>query len=194
MPYWLEVGNMINEGKSYSIMDIKEADINEIIDHTDNNINQTKWSNSTFLYPYNYGEIISPSITNVSDSPDPVGYGFNVTINADVTSNVSTIEIVTVNITYPNSTTYSFNMTNTAGDTYEYVFSDTWQYGQHNYVIWAKDVNGNESGSSQYSFDVSADVTISVCTIKDSYGDNETVNLTDPPEPGDGLQRIGFVK
>jgi len=166
--------------------------INEIVDLDQNNINQTEWSNSTFLYPYNYGEIILPNITNVSDSPDPVGYGFNVTISADVTSSVSSIDIVTVNITYPNSTTYSFNMTNTINNTYEYVFNDTWQYGQYDYVIWAKDVNGNESGSSQYSFDVSVDVTISVCTIKDSYEDDELVNLTDPPIPGGSSQEIGY--
>jgi hypothetical protein len=83
-------------------------------------------------------------------------------------------------------------MNNTINNTYEYVFNDTWQYGQYNYVIWAKDVNGNESGSSQHNFHVYADVTISVCTIKDSYGDNELVNLTDPPGQGGSSQQIGY--
>ena len=166
--------------------------IDEIINSSGNYVNQTESSNFTFLYPYNYGERFLPCITNVSDTPDPVGYGFNVTINADVTSNVSSIEIVTVNISYPNSTIVSFNMTNTINNTYEYVFNDTWQYGQYDYVIWAKDVNGNESGSSQHCFIVYADVTITVCTIKDGYGDNEIVNLTDPPGQGSSSQQIGY--
>jgi hypothetical protein len=154
--------------------------INEIVGIGKNNVNMTECSGFFFLYPYN-SSFTSPKISNVSSSPDPVGFGFNVTINADVTSNVSTIDMVTVNISYPDDTYASFNMTNTVGDTYEYVFTDTWQNGQYDYVIWAKDVNGNESGSSTYNFDVSVDATISVCTIKDSYNNSEIVNLTDPP-------------
>jgi len=154
--------------------------INNNVGIGDNNINDTESSGFFFLYPYG-SNITVPIITNVSASPDPVGFGLNVTINADVVSEVSTIDKVTVNISYPDDTYVSFNMTDAVGDTYEYVFTDTWQNDQYEYVIWAKDINGNESGSSQHTFNVSAEATISVCTIKDSYGNNETVNLTDPP-------------
>ncbi len=154
--------------------------INDIVGIEGDNINMSDYSGFFFLYPYG-SNITIPIITNVSATPDPVGFGFNVTINVDVTSNVSTIDRVTVNISYPDDTLISYNMTNIVNDTYEFVFNNTWQNGQYDFVIWACDVNGNESGSPQYSFNVSAGATVSVCTVKDSYGDDEIVNLTDPP-------------
>ena len=155
--------------------------IHETIDPVNDSSNHTYASGFYFLYPYN-NNVTPPDITKVSATPDPVGYAYNVTISADVSSNMSSIDKVTVNITYPDeTTTNSYNMTNTTGVTYQYIFNDTWQHGQYDYVIWAKDVNGNESGSSQYSFNVTINATISVCTIKDSYGNNTIVNITDPP-------------
>ncbi len=122
-----------------------------------------------------------PEITDVSDSPDSVGFGFNVTISADVDDNGCAIDFVKVNVSYPNNTTSSFTMNNTAGNTYKYNFSDTWLVGQYNYTIFARDIYGGSNTSTGHSFNVSAQATISVCTIKDSYGSNESINLTDPP-------------
>jgi PKD repeat protein len=122
-----------------------------------------------------------PKITNVSETPDHVGFGFNVTITADVAENQSGIDILKVNITYPNSTLYSFTMDYVVNDTYEYIFKDTWQKGEYSYMIWTVDYMNNSNSSSGYSFTVSGQATVSVCTIKDEYGGNETVNLTDPP-------------
>jgi hypothetical protein len=122
-----------------------------------------------------------PEITNVTDNPDTVGFGFNVSISTDVADNASGVDVVKVNITYPDDTTGNFSMTNIGNDTYEYVFTNTWLVGQYNYSIWTIDCIGNSDISSGYSFSVSAQATISVCTIKDEYGDNESVNLTDPP-------------
>jgi len=134
----------------------------------------------------------TPEITNVSDSPSTVGFGFNVTIRADVSDNQSGVETVKVNITYPNSTQYSYNMNNVGNDTYEYVFNNSWNKGQYNYSIWAVDYMNHSNSSSGHSFSVSAQATISVCTIKDEYGTNETVNLTDPPagSPGIGYELL----
>jgi hypothetical protein len=72
-------------------------------------------------------------------------------------------------------------MNNTGNGTYAFVFNDTWVVGRYNYSIWAVDESGGTNNSSVHNFNVSANTTISVCTIKDSYGGNETVNLTDPP-------------
>jgi hypothetical protein len=159
--------------------------IDEIIQPGESkNINVIKVSDDPFfLYPYDYcGN--PPAISNVNILPSTVGYGFNVTISTDVSSSVgSNIDIVTANISYPDSTIKSFNMSNTVNDTYEFMFNDTWQYGEYEFVIWTKDENGNVSGSPEYNFSVYANVTISICTIKDSYGDGEIVNLTDPPGP-----------
>jgi hypothetical protein len=47
----------------------------------------------------------------------------------------------------------------------------------------------NTNSSTGHSFNVSSQTTVSVCTLKDSYGVNETVNLTDPPG---GSSLIGY--
>jgi PKD repeat protein len=120
-------------------------------------------------------------ITDVSASPSSAGFGSDVTISADVDDNYCGIENVSVNITYPDNSTGNFTMNNTGNDAYEYVFSDTWLAGEYNYTIWAVDKLGGANSSSGHSFNVSVQAIVSVCTIKDSYGNNETVNLTDPP-------------
>jgi hypothetical protein len=143
--------------------------------------NQTNTSGNFSLYPYNYNLYV-PNINNISFSPDTVGYGFNISISADVKPNLGgDISNVSVNITYPDNTLHNFEMNNTVNDTYEYIFNDTWQYGQYDFYIWAKDVNGNVSSSKMFNFDVDVDVDMSICTIKDEYNDSEIVNLTDPP-------------
>jgi hypothetical protein len=158
--------------------------INEIVNLYSNNYNESTSSDFIFLYPYGYNSE-PPVINNISAVPETVGYGGSVTIGADVTSNNSSIDTVKVYIFKPQDTSggtpSSYIMANTEGDTYEYAFNDTWQHGKYNYTIWAEDVNGNESISSKYSFNVSAQATVSVCTVKDEYGNNTWVNVTDPP-------------
>jgi len=126
-------------------------------------------------------EQIPPEITNVVDNPDIVGFGHNVTITANVTDNKSGVATVSVNVTYPDTSEQSFTMSNTEDDTYQYVFSDTWLVDQYNYTIWAVDDYGNENTSINNSFNVSANATISVCTVENEYGAGEDINITDPP-------------
>jgi len=124
-------------------------------------------------------EIGIPTVDN-----ETVGYGYNVTVNVSVWDNDTGVSSVKCNVTYPDSTYYNFSMTNTGGQYYEKEINltDTWQLGWHNYTIFATDgKNGNTS--SQYSFNVSAQCNVTVQTLKDSYGDNEYVNITDPPDP-----------
>jgi hypothetical protein len=86
-----------------------------------------------------------------------------------------------VNITYPDSFSWNFTMDNTGNDTFEHMFLENWLVGQYNCTIWAYDEFGNCVNNSGYSFNISANATISICTLKDEYGNNEIVNLTDPP-------------
>jgi len=74
-------------------------------------------------------------------------------------------------------------MNQISGNTYQYEFSNTWLNGQYNYTIWAIDNASNSDTTSANSFNVSANATISVCTLKDNYTVNEFVNITDPPNP-----------
>jgi len=127
-----------------------------------------------------------PVIKNVTNSPDTVGFGYNVTVSADVYHNANDIDYVKVNITYPDSSTDNFTMDNIYNDSYEFVFNDTWQGGIFNYYIWAVDILGNSSYTRDYCFNVSASANISISTIKNSYTEavrNEAINITDPPGP-----------
>jgi hypothetical protein len=127
----------------------------------------------------NYSTI--PFIKSSSASPNPIGFGYNTTITAEVEHYFTLVENITVNITYPNSTYVNYSMNQVDDDTFQYTTETLWKVDQYNYTIWVKDKLGGNSTNTGYSFNVSAQATITVSTIKDSYGDNKTVNLTDPP-------------
>jgi hypothetical protein len=143
--------------------------------------NVSNWSSPILFRTEN----LTPLINMVNDTPDTVGFDFNVTITANVTDdmsgNYSGINIVKVNISYPDDSFVNVSMSDVGNDTYEYVFTDSWLVGQYDYSIWAIDNAYNTNTSSGHSFNVSVDATISVCTINNSYTGNCTVNLTDPP-------------
>jgi len=124
-----------------------------------------------------------PVISNVSAEPSTVGFGYNVTIRAMVTDNASNISIVKVNIIYPDQSARNYTMDCIGGSLYQYTFTNTWTVGQYNYTIWAMDETYNSNSSSGHHFHVSAAATISIATLKDSYGANHYINITDPPNP-----------
>ena len=130
-------------------------------------------------------EELKPNINSVNHSSNLVGFGNNITITTNVTEdksgNWSGIKNVYVNITYPNNNSINVSMTDIGNDTFQYNFTDTWTVGQYNYTIWALDNAYNTNSSTGHSFNITSQATISVCTIKDQYGDNESINLTDPP-------------
>jgi len=159
--------------------------INEIVNISGYNVNNTKPSPQQFTNIYPYKPPSPPEITNVSASPNIVGFGYNVTITANVTDEGSGVNTVKVNITGPQACGWgastNYTMTNIGGDTYQYIFNDTWQTGKYNYTIWASDNYGNNNTTSAYSFNVSANATVHVYTLKDNYTTSEYVNITDPP-------------
>jgi hypothetical protein len=126
-------------------------------------------------------DTFSPEIASAGVQPDIFGYGFNVSIAPNIFDNQSGVKLVKINITYPDDTYGNYSMNYTNGNTYEFVLNNTWQNGQYNYTIWSIDNANNTNISAQYSFNVSGQANILVCTLKDEYGDNETINLTDPP-------------
>jgi hypothetical protein len=122
-----------------------------------------------------------PMITNVSNTSGNVGFGFDINITADIVDYETGINSFKVIITYPDNSTDIFDMSNINGSTYQYVFSDTWKTGQYTYYILVMDNSNNSNTSSQYSFNVSTQATISIATLKDSYGPDEIIEITDPP-------------
>ncbi len=142
--------------------------------------NNTNWSCDIGGFILDFED---PQITMVSASPNTVGFGYNVTITANVTDSESGVEYVKMNITYPDDTQRNYTMSYISGDTYQYVFMDTWLTGQYNFTIWVIDTSNNSNYSSGHHFNVSADVFISIATLKDSYSGSQYINITDPPNP-----------
>jgi len=137
-------------------------------------------------------ESLAPDFVSVVDSPDPVGFGHDVTISVDFFDNQSGVESVMVNITYPDNTTGNFSMEQNVSSEHDYVylFNDTWQNGVYNYSIWVRDFANNTNCTSGFNFTVSGEANITVSTTKNSYSGNEYINLTDPP--GDPSPSLGY--
>ena len=152
------------------------------------NQNNTHLSTQTL-----YIESLKPQYVSVVDYPDPVGFGQNVTIEVNIFDNLSGIQAVYLNITYPdNETTGNFSMEANMSYPcdYIYVFKDTWQTGVYNYSIWVIDNANNTNCTSGFNFPVSGEAVITVCTTKDTYTSNEFINLTDPP--GNPSPTLGY--
>ncbi|DAC73366.1 MAG TPA: hypothetical protein DSN98_00330 [Thermoplasmata archaeon] len=134
-----------------------------------------------------------PTIINVNASPHTVGFGYNITISADVIDNYSGVDLVNIQITYPGGIGNSSNhtMTHVTNDTYQYVFNDTWLTGQYNLTIWAVDNSNNSNSSGGHHFHVSVTATISIATLKNSYSGSQYINITDPPNPPEDYTLVG---
>jgi hypothetical protein len=139
-------------------------------------------------------DTVAPTISTVSASPSPVGLGFNVTINTNVTDTGSGVKNVSAAIAYPlgvGSNPVTVPMSHISGTMYRYVFSGTWHTGRYNYTIIAYDNASNPKTSAGHSFNVSASATMSISTLKDAYGANQYINITDPPNPPENLTVVG---
>ncbi|VVB59496.1 Peptidase family M28 [uncultured archaeon] len=135
-----------------------------------------------------------PVITLISQTQDTVGFGFNTSITTCVSDAVNGVDEVLINIDYPNNISLCSPMEDIGNNTYSYVFSDTWLVGQYNYSIIAYDRFGRNNTSTQQSFNASANATLSISTLVDTYSDNETINLTDPPAGGDDDDNNSIVE
>jgi PKD repeat protein len=156
--------------------------------------NESNWS-SPMLFRT---ETLPPIINSFNNNPNVVGFGGGINIVANVsddkTGNYSGIKTTYVNVTFPDNSICNYSMNSVAEDVFEFVFSDTWLVGQYNYTIVACDNAYNWNNSNVMGcFNVSAQANMSICTIKDSYGSNEIINLTDPPSSNPPSQdSIGY--
>jgi hypothetical protein len=135
-------------------------------------------------------DITPPQITSINASPHTVGFGYNVTITANVTDNSSGVNLVKAYIGEPGGRAGYYTMTHISGNMYRYIYTDTWRTGQYNYSIYAQDNNNNSNTSAICHFHVSADLTISIATLKDSYSGSQYINITDPPNQPENITLI----
>ncbi len=136
--------------------------------------NDGSWMNGTYLFRVSY---TGPSIINSSAAPSVQGYGWNVTITAEITSDAG-VKQARANVTYPNGSYEQVPLSYIGGDTWQGTFQNTWKRGVYNYTIWAEDNNLNPNETGGYSFSVSANTTMFVRTENDIYGRNDIVNLS----------------
>jgi parallel beta-helix repeat protein len=132
-----------------------------------------------------------PDIRSTTATPSLIGFGFNTTIIADISHYEDPLESVNISITYPDTNTKNFTMTQRDNSTFHYLFNDSWVVGNYVYAIWVKDIFGVTTASKGHSFNVSAQATISIATLKDTYGYNWYINITDPPNPLENLTLVG---
>ena len=131
-----------------------------------------------------------PEIETAHHSPEVGGFGANVSIVAIVSDGASGVKSVHVNVTSPDNATANLTMTHVVNQTYQCFFTYTWTQGVFHYCIWAQDYENNTNSMDGFNFTIAANATISVCTVKDTFGPNEYINLTDPPAPAE--QPIGY--
>ncbi len=114
-------------------------------------------------------------INGIADSPDPQGFGLNVTISA----NASNASSVLAGITPPGGSESNFTMAGSGPGAYSLNYSN-WINGSYSYRIYANDSGGAWTNSSEYLFDLLQNLSLQVRTLKDNYVANETINITDP--------------
>lgn len=113
--------------------------------------NHHQCSSDTFTITEN--DTTPPSITNITDTPDPQVNDSYVNITCTITEN-NTIDTVMVNITHPNATTTNTSM-NQYGETNTYYHNDTYtNLGNYTYYIWVNDTDNNTNKTSNYTFTI----------------------------------------
>ena len=139
------------------------------------------WEDESRLYSIYCLYSTVPEVISAVASPGSIGFGFSTTIDVGVEHYFSLVDNISINVTYPDCSFLNCSMDMVDDDNFQFVFDDAWDVGQYNFTVWVRDKLGGCVTSSGHSFNVSAQADIFICTIKDDYGSNESVNLTDPP-------------
>ncbi|MFC1648667.1 PA14 domain-containing protein, partial [Nanoarchaeota archaeon] len=124
-----------------------------------------------------------PSISNLLPlNNQNFGFGSTITISATVTDSDG-VDKVFANITFPDSSKTSIEMTPVGGDQYSGTFT-AWDRGEYYYGIWANDTTG-QVGFQDPFFYVVGNATINVTTEKAEYNASELVMLEDVASSSD---------
>jgi hypothetical protein len=126
--------------------------------------------NSTGPGSFIIQDTTGPDISNLIDTPDPQQMGGDVNITVDVTD-VSGVDEVWINITYPNGTSINISMNPGIAD--EWYFNSSFaDAGTYSYIVWTNDTNNNWNFSGPNTFEIKGDVI-----------PPELSNLNDFPDP-----------
>ena len=118
-------------------------------------------------------------IEGVEVTPILTGFGHNISINANVTGDLS-VDSVLANVTYPNGSWDWYELYWQYDDKYSVNFTETWQNGNYSSVyIWANISDGfsnDTSGEPKY-FEVLGNATFDMKMPKQFYIRNENVTI-----------------
>ncbi|MCK4650065.1 hypothetical protein KAT36_02430 [Candidatus Pacearchaeota archaeon] len=97
----------------------------------------------------------APSVTNLIPVADTIYYD-NITNTIEIAANVTDVSIINVlaNITYPDGTYVSVDLTNVLGDKYNNSFQIPFVFGRYNVTIVANDSAGNSNDSETTYFNL----------------------------------------
>ena len=208
--YWYDSSTHINFSMTnavgntyrYTISNIPSSNnsLYYIISAKDNNNNWNTTSTKNIQIEDNDPPIIID--IDISDIKQYVNDSLNITVTATDNKNISEI---CINMTYPNSVTYSYLIVgNKIGDNY-YLESSYQTIGVYSIVVFVKDDAGNSVTSSSYNFyiypqydlDKNGKVNINdITSVTAHYGENGTprwiiqdINLPSP----DGVININDI-
>jgi len=167
----LHIGSATTNSQGWAIIQYTISNSTSLGNHI---INAT-YNGSTSLYtlPSDTATQIEiherPVITNISITPEIIGYGFNVSIRANVIDIDDGIDKVFAKVIFPNGTLYWYQMANISQNIYEVNLTDLWTYGQYNVTIWANDTINSISESSIHHFYLKVEAKVFVRTKNNSY-------------------------
>ncbi|MCF7798375.1 DUF2341 domain-containing protein [Candidatus Woesearchaeota archaeon] len=118
----------------------------------------------------------SPVVHDVFTTPANFGYGFNISIQANITDGVG-LDTVLVNITNESGQTETHEMTLLDGF-YVYNFSQPWLKQNYNYTIIANNTDSVTTIATGNTFGLVVQSYVDIKTEKDAYRNNELVELS----------------
>ncbi|MCK4500176.1 hypothetical protein KAU11_06735, partial [Candidatus Babeliales bacterium] len=146
------------------------------------NLSKTYFNSDTGTYNDKFSVYNGPpQITDIAVVPQTAGYGYNITISANVTDYDGGVFYVMANITYPDGSDILLDMTNYSQDIYEVNFTDTWPRDRYNYTIFTNDTLGYLNTSGINHMYVSSNATINITAENDTYNGYEYVYLKNNP-------------
>lgn len=109
-------------------------------------------TNYTSLHGFTISDTEGPQIDDPHATPNPQEEGGYVNITVNITDN-DEIDVVWINITFPNGTWINDTMKKGGGDEWYYNASFP-NIGNYTYSIWAEDKNGNSQSSDFKTFTI----------------------------------------
>ncbi|MBS3137107.1 hypothetical protein J4232_01615 [Candidatus Woesearchaeota archaeon] len=175
--------SLINVSQSY-LIEANNSNTTEYLIYygfvdLDNFIDEENETNNLDIYP-------SISFKGTAATPNPIGFGQNVTIGSIIMSD-NKIHNAYVNIIQPNGVDANYTMTNLS-NSWSFNFS-SYLNGTYNYTIYANDTSGLINLVSG-NFQIHANFFIIVKAINDTYFENQLVKLSNTTVNEDSLQKI----